>query len=301
MSEARPYRLFDVALKRKAALSPALWRLTFEGADVREMSTRAADQRIKLFFPTPDGKPPGLMHTPDWYAAYKATPVAIRPPMRTYTIRGLRAQAGEVDIDFVLHGETGPASTWATRAHPGDRLQIMAPNARYAGDPGGYEWKPPADLRRLLLIGDETALPAIAGILEDLAALARPPQTQAFIEVPAAADQIALPQWPGLALQWLPRGHAPGHPEPGDLMVEAARRAVTPVRQMAEAAVLAEVDIEAVLPWERAAPSSGAFYGWVAGESAAVLAIRKLLVAEKGVDRTALNLMGYWRNGRAME
>jgi NADPH-dependent ferric siderophore reductase len=62
--------------------------------------------------------------------------------MRTYTIRALRREACEVDVDFVLHGVNGPASAWATTARMGDRLQMVAPNLAYAGDPGGYEWKP---------------------------------------------------------------------------------------------------------------------------------------------------------------
>ncbi|MGC8383232.1 siderophore-interacting protein [Pseudomonas aeruginosa] len=59
-----------------------------------------------------------------------------RPPMRTYTIRALRREAGEVDIDFVLHGETGPASRWAAHARPGERLVMSAPDGEYSGDPG---------------------------------------------------------------------------------------------------------------------------------------------------------------------
>ncbi|MGV8584389.1 siderophore-interacting protein, partial [Pseudomonas aeruginosa] len=90
-----------------------------------------------------------------------------RPPMRTYTIRALRAEQEEVDVEFVLHGENGPASAWATHARIGDRLQLAAPNRQYGDDPGGYEWKPPAGVRHILLIADETALPAVAGILEE--------------------------------------------------------------------------------------------------------------------------------------
>ncbi len=84
----------------------------------------------------------------------------------------------------MLHGETGPASRWAAHAKPGDRLQIVAPDAAFDADPGGYEWLPPDGVRQVLLIGDETALPAIAAILEQLALHPDPPRVQAFIEVP---------------------------------------------------------------------------------------------------------------------
>lgn len=163
------YRIFNVQLKRRIALSPSLTRLVFTGPEVAEMTTLAPDQRVKLLFPAPDGSPPSLNNDLHWKAAHSALPPTQRPPMRTYTIRALRREALEVDIDFVLHGVNGPASAWATHAQVGDRLQIVAPNLAYDGDPGGYEWKPPQGVRNVLLVGDETALPAIAGILEQLA------------------------------------------------------------------------------------------------------------------------------------
>ncbi|MEG0249002.1 MAG: siderophore-interacting protein, partial [Pseudomonas sp.] len=159
------YRVFDLVLARRISLSPSLTRLVFTGPEVAEMTTLAPDQRVKLFFPAPDGSLPSLPNDLHWKAAHSALPPAQRPPMRTYTIRDLRREALEVDVDFVLHGVNGPASAWATHAQVGDGLQMVAPNLAYAGDPGGYEWKPPQGVREVLLIGDETALPAIAGIL----------------------------------------------------------------------------------------------------------------------------------------
>lgn len=298
MTEASPYRLFHTQLIRRQVLTPHMARLTFGGEDIRQMRTCAADQRIKIFFPTPDGRPPALPDRPDWYALYKAEDPATRPPMRTYTIRHLRADQGELDVDFVLHGEAGPASRWALNAPLGDVAQIRAPNAEFTRDPTGYEWKPPADARHILLIADETALPALAGALEDLATRPHPPTVQAFVEIPDPEDALDdLPSWKGLRLEWLPRDGA----DHGACMIEAAHRALTPVRTGVPV-TLEDVDIEAQLPWDRAAPdASAAFYGWVAGESSAVMAIRKLLIQERGLDRTQLNLMGYWRLGRALE
>lgn len=156
------YRLFNVELKRREQLSPALTRFVFGGPEVAEMKTLAADQRIKIFFPDASGQPPSLPGGGEWYQAYRSVEPARRPPMRTYTIRELRAEQEEVDVEFVLHGENGPASAWATHARIGDRLQLAAPNRQYGDDPGGYEWKPPAGVRHILLIADETALPAVA-------------------------------------------------------------------------------------------------------------------------------------------
>lgn len=129
------YRIFDVQLKRRIALSPSLTRLVFSGPDVAEMTTLAPDQRVKLLFPAPDGSRPNLSNERHWKAAHSALPADQRPPMRTYTIRALRREALEVDIDFVLHGVNGPASAWATHAQVGDSLQMVAPNLAYEATP----------------------------------------------------------------------------------------------------------------------------------------------------------------------
>lgn len=298
---ATPYRLFDVTLARRERLTPSLIRLTFGGDDVRAMATHAADQRIKIFFPNAEGRPSALAKRPDWYAAWKAQDAAARPPMRTYTIRALRAEAGEVDVDFVLHGETGPASTWATRAALGDAVQIVAPDRGFEGEGGGFEWRPPADMRRLLLMADETGLPALAGILEDLARRPHPPATQAIVEVPLEADRIQLPCWPRLVVSWLAREARPGHPAPGALLVEAAADAL-PMRPSAPAGqALDDIDVDSQILWDRATEAADGFYAWIAAEAGAVKAIRHLMVRERGIDRSAVNLMGYWRLGQVLD
>ncbi|WP_129592648.1 siderophore-interacting protein [Pseudomonas aeruginosa] len=297
------YRLFNVELKRREQLSPALTRFVFGGPEVAEMKTLAADQRIKIFFPDASGQPPGLPGGSEWYQAYRSVEPARRPPMRTYTIRALRAEQEEVDVEFVLHGENGPASAWATHARIGDRLQLAAPNRQYGDDPGGYEWKPPAGVRHILLIADETALPAVAGILEELAGEAEPPVVEAFLEVPGEADILDLPAIPGARLHWLPRHQAGIHSRNGERMIEAARQARLPEREVAGGAAqeLEDIDIDEEILWELASPESGSFYAWVAGESAAVMAIRRYLVQERGIDKRHLTLMGYWRLGKVFD
>ncbi|MFO6333012.1 siderophore-interacting protein [Pseudomonas aeruginosa] len=295
--------LFNVELKRREQLSPALTRFVFGGPEVAEMKTLAADQRIKIFFPDASGQPPSLPGGSEWYQAYRSVEPARRPPMRTYTIRALRAEQEEVDVEFVLHGENGPASAWATHARIGDRLQLAAPNRQYGDDPGGYEWKPPAGVRHILLIADETALPAVAGILEELAGEAEPPVVEAFLEVPGEADILDLPAIPGARLHWLPRHQAGIHSRNGERMIEAARQARLPEREVAGGAAqeLEDIDIDEEILWELASPESGSFYAWVAGESAAVMAIRRYLVQERGIDKRHLTLMGYWRLGKVFD
>ncbi|HHK4223144.1 TPA: siderophore-interacting protein [Pseudomonas aeruginosa] len=297
------YRLFNVELKRREQLSPALTRFVFGGPEVAEMKTLAADQRIKIFFPDASGQPPNLPGGSEWYQAYRSVEPARRPPMRTYTIRALRAEQEEVDVEFVLHGENGPASAWATHARIGDRLQLAAPNRQYGDDPGGYEWKPPAGVRHILLIADETALPAVAGILEELAGETEPPVVEAFLEVPGEADILDLPAIPAARLHWLPRHQAGIHSRNGERMIEAARQARLPEREVAGGAAqeLEDIDIDEEILWELASPESGSFYAWVAGESAAVMAIRRYLVQERGIDKRHLTLMGYWRLGKVFD
>jgi NADPH-dependent ferric siderophore reductase len=298
MASANPYQLFDVILHRKTLLSPHMMRITLASPAVKEMATWAPDQRVKLFFPAADGSPARLAQGEGWYARFKAMIADRRPAMRTYTIRHLRAEQGEVDIDFVLHGETGPASRWALRAQPGDSMQILAPNRRFsAQDAGGFEWKPPQTLKQVLLVADGTALPAAMGILDELAAMAEPPLTQAFFEVDSVEDMLAVPDWAGLMVQWLVRNQASA----GTLMVAAVQKAVAPIHasSIGQAVELAEVDIDEEILWEIAETANESFYGWIAGESAAVMSLRRYLIKECGIARESLNLMGYWRYNKA--
>lgn len=298
MASANPYKLFDVVLRHKQQLSPHLMRVTLASPAVTEMATWAPDQRVKLFFPAADGSPARLSQGEGWYARFRSMLIDRRPAMRTYTIRHLRAESGEVDIDFVLHGETGPASRWALRSQPGESMQILAPDSRFsAQEAGGFEWKPPRTLKQLLLVADATALPAAMGILEELATLSEPPQTQVFFEVDSREDMLAVPDWPGLSVQWLIRDHAAA----GTLMVEAVRQATLPVdaSPVGQAVELADVDIEEEILWEIADTASEGFYGWIAGESAAVMSLRKYLIKERGIPRESLNLMGYWRYNKS--
>jgi NADPH-dependent ferric siderophore reductase len=301
MASATPYKIIDAVLRRKKALSPHLMRVTLAGPMVTEMATWAPDQRVKLFFPTVDGSPARLAHGDGWYARYRSMPVAQRPAMRTYTIRHLRAEQGEVDIDFVLHGETGPASRWAIHAAVGEPIQIVAPDRQFsAQDAGGFEWKPPQQLKHLLLVADATALPAALGILEELAALAVPPITQAFFEVDSVDDALPVPNWPGLSVEWLSRDRATATGA-GSLMVDAVCRAILPssASKAFEAVELAEVDVDEDMLWETSESARDGFYGWIAGETVAVMSLRKYLIKECGIAKGSLNLMGYWRYNKA--
>ena len=110
------FRPFAVRVLRVVRLGRSFLRVTFTGDDLDEFASQGADQRIKVLFPLASS---ALEHCPlgdDWYAAWRALPDAHRNPMRSYTVRAARPLEREVDVDFVLHGPTGPASAWAERA-----------------------------------------------------------------------------------------------------------------------------------------------------------------------------------------
>src|SRR5687767_12529775 len=180
------YRPFAADVARVQRLSPSFLRVTFTGPSFDDLAPNGWDQRIKILLPTADR---GLRDCPrgdDWYADWRALPEDRRNPMRTYTVRATRPERREIDVDFVLHGATGPASAWAESAVAGDEVVLIGPNARFAGPTGGFEWRPPAGgAACLLLAGDETAVPAVCAIVETL-----PPgcAAQVFMEVPDAGD-----------------------------------------------------------------------------------------------------------------
>ena len=190
----QPTRAYRTTVARVARLSPHFTRITVTAEDLRHFgpqgtalteeearrSPAAWDQRIKLFLPRPDGGYPelGLFADPpasmmEWYNVWRMLDDAERNPIRTYTVREIRTAAREVDIDFVVHveadGSSGPAAAWALSAQPGDEAILIGPDRRGATPHGGIEWNP-GTAREVLLAGDETAAPAICGILEGLAA-----------------------------------------------------------------------------------------------------------------------------------
>ena len=131
-----------------------------------------------------------------------------RGAMRTYTVRALRGTGADTRlvVDFVIHGEgdeSGPGGDWGAHAAVGQRVITMAPRR---GVPfGGIEFAP-GTAKRLLLVGDETAVPAVAAVLECLPATSR---GAVFLEVPVAADVLPLDCPSGVEVHWLPRDGAP--------------------------------------------------------------------------------------------
>lgn len=292
-----PFRFFPVEVARTVRLSPNFVRVTFTGDDLDRFADNGWDQRIKLIPPLAGSGHRHLPTGPDWYTRWRCLPDEQRNPIRTYTVRNVRAAQREIDVDMVLHGVTGPASRWAVSAGPGSRMCIMGPNADFAGAPGGIDFRPPATTRRILLVGDETAVPAIASILSRLPYDA---VGHALLEVPEFGDQLALTKPAGFTVTWLPRDGA-GH---GTKLIPAVRAAAQPLLgECTPAAIdLEDVDVDHGLLWEVPEVSAGApdgFYAWLAGEAGVIKTLRRHLVSECGVDRRAVAFMGYWRLGRS--
>ncbi|KRE82196.1 siderophore-interacting protein [Arthrobacter sp. Soil763] len=329
-------RAFEVTVTATEQLSPGYRRITFGGYALRDFGVHGdtLDLRIKLMIPsrTADGSsvplPAFRTEDPGWYSAWLALDPAVRGTMRTYTVRQARLDAvyPEIDVDFVLHrdaaGNAGPAADWAESAAPGDRLVLIGPNNRAAhcvtaGRYAGIEWRPGL-ARRVLLAGDETAVPAIGAILASLPADL---SGHAILEVPSAADVQELRSHADIAVTWLARDAAAGPVHHGDLL-QAAVRAAVPPPGWAEATSPRppagpepeDVNVDRDILWETPAlleagghagrnpgPPAGAlpFYAWIAGEAASVKALRRYLVREVGIDRKQVAFMGYWRQGRA--
>ncbi|UNK70615.1 siderophore-interacting protein [Microbacterium sp. H1-D42] len=301
-----PYVLARAEVRAVERVSPSFVRVTFGGDELADFGTPGDvfDARIKLVFPPASGiLPPVDRDTDDWWGAYLAVPEAERGSMRTYSVRELRANAAtEVVVDFVLHlepGLTGPASSWASAAEVGDALLMVGPR-RGREDRSGIEYEP-GSASQVCLVGDETAAPAIARILEDAP---RDLRGIAFIEVPDAADELAVDAPAGVDVHWLPRGDV-AHglrliPTVLDYLGEAAGTEI--VVQDAEGEDLVwETPVYSGLGEEISSVDGGADrYFWIAGESGVVTTLRRHLVKGLGIDRTQVAFMGYWRRGVAM-
>ncbi|WP_326823224.1 siderophore-interacting protein [Streptosporangium sp. NBC_01756] len=293
--EIPAYRAFHVKVLRTVRLSPSFVRVTFGGEELSGFADNGFDQRIKLILPLPDGGFTPVSDGAGWYQRWRALPLELRNPIRTYTVRAVRPWQHELDIDFVLHGDTGPASRWVAAALPGHRAVVVGPNAAHPGPTGGQEWAPPAGVAHLLLAGDETAVPAIATIAESLSGDVR---AKVLLEVPEAADALPLRVRPGVEVTWLPRGSA----RHGNLLVPAVREVLGEITPAGGAAVgpLEDVDVDTEILWEvPQVTDRDGLYAWLAGEAGMVKLLRRHLVQEAGVDRSSVAFMGYWRLGRS--
>jgi NADPH-dependent ferric siderophore reductase len=271
-----PRKVTGLQVRRTERLSPHMIRVVAGGDDLAAFpDTAHTDRYVKILFPRPGVAYPGGWPRPrpasegevsadsrglgypqepfDIDAVRAAYPREQWPVVRTYTVRSLDPAAGELTIDFFHHGDVGLAGPWAAAARPGDALLLLGPGGAYAPDPTA-DWH--------LLVGDESALPAIGAALERVPAGV---PVHAIIEVDGPADELELTSPGRLDLRWCHR--------------DAGRSAQL-------------VDVVAALPFP-----AGRVHAFVHGEAGVVRSLRKHLVDERGVPRDDLSVSGYWRRG----
>jgi NADPH-dependent ferric siderophore reductase len=227
---------------RVVDITPRMRRITLGGPELAGFVSLGSDDHIKLMF-AQNAAEQAALQSP----TFSIKGDGPQPAMRDYTPRRFDLSLGELDIDFVLHGD-GPASTWAEQAQVGQHL--------YIGGPRGSMIVPDI-FDSYLLIGDETALPAIARRLEELPAGRR---VLAVIEIADAAEQQALQSAAEVEVIWVLRGQV-------DLL-DTVRTLTLP---------------------------SGALYTFVAMETKLSRQVRRVLLDTHKVDEAFLKAVGYWR------
>lgn len=256
-----PVSLREVEVSRVTDLTPGMRRITLTGSQLKAFTSdngleqpgfvsSGFDDDIRLVFPYPGEH--GLV-LPTQAEGHLDWPKDPRPLAKVYSVRRWDAETGELEVDFVKHG-IGTATTWAYRATPGDRIHFFGPHAS-AGLPAHADW--------LLVAGDDTALPAIGRLLEELPTDAR---GQVFIEIAEHSHIQHLPELPGVTVTWLVRDGA----EAGTttLLLDAVRAAQW---------------------WE------GEPFAWVAGEQSTVRDVRRHLVDDRGMPKEDITFVGYWK------
>ena len=184
----RRFRPVEVLSVRR--LTPRLVRVAFGGDALDGFEIAAPTQHVKLLFPAPGEDAPALpKFGPDGLRFPEDRP---RPPMRTFTPRRFDAASTTLEVEFVLHGD-GPAATWAEQAAPGQRIAVAGPGGRMPLTLGPGRW---------IVAGDESAVPAMATLLDALPASA---SAEVYVEVDDASDEIELASAAQVTATWLRR------------------------------------------------------------------------------------------------
>ena len=226
------------------------------GHQISPFFTDNADDHVKIVIPEPDGSNSAPTQDDghlDWTREQLGR-------ARDYTPRRFDPEAGRLELDFVRHAG-GRAAEWAVNAKPGDRIPVAGPRGTTVV-PDDVDW--------YLLVGDDTALPAIGRWIESLPAGA---QVSAVVLVPTAADEQDFDHEVDLSISWLHRD------------------------QLADAEVNTAVfDAVRSIKWR-----DGQVYAWAAGEASMLRPIRRWLKQDRAVDRGHTDVSGYWRAGQDQE
>jgi NADPH-dependent ferric siderophore reductase len=239
-----------IEVLRTTRITPHMQRIVFGGEELHDFVSAAPDDHVKLIFPNAHGElvfPTLGPNGPEFPSG------AIPSPMRDYTPREYDNQRRELIVDFVIHGD-GPASTWAEHAVVGQQIGVGGPRGSFITA---------ENFDRYVLVGDETALPAIARRLDEMHADAR---VFVLAEIPEAADRQPLGSQAQFHVTWLERDGVDG--ASSDLLEGALRE----------------------LPdWP------GDTFYWIAAESRRVRVMRKYLAEERSVPKEWIRATGYWK------
>ncbi|GGL29918.1 siderophore-interacting protein [Pseudomonas brenneri] len=227
---------------RVVDITPRMRRITLGGEQLAGFASLGSDDHIKLLF-AQNAAEQAALESPTFSVKGEGP----QPAMRDYTPRRIDLGSGELDIDFVLHGD-GPASTWAEQAKPGQHLHIAGPRGSMIV---------PDIFDSYLLVGDETALPAIARRLEELPAGCK---VLAVIEIADEHEQQALDSAADVEVIWVVRGR--------DDLLGAVRELQVP---------------------------QGSLYAWVATETKLSRQVRRVLLDEHTLNDEFVKAVGYWR------
>jgi NADPH-dependent ferric siderophore reductase len=239
--------------------TPHLRCITLSHKDLKDIGPVAAGSHLKIMISKDIFSLPELPHLnngrPAWQDENK------KPYIRTYTIRRLDTTKGIIDIEFVLHGDNGPASAWASQAKIGDYLGLGIKSGKRGTNADWY-----------LFAGDDTALPAIAAKIEALPADAK---GIALLEVNSESDCFAINSPQHIIIKWLFRNGIP--PERSTLLMDHFLTVVIP-------------DTTAIVR-----------YIWVAGESGVVSNIRDYAKQHLSLSHSELHATSYWKAGYSEE
>ncbi|MEV7438713.1 siderophore-interacting protein [Streptomyces griseoviridis] len=246
----KPRTPHSAQVVRTERLTPHMQRVVLGGESLGGFAAdTCTDHYVKLLFPAGGAVYPEPFDMERIRAEF---PRDQWPVTRTYTVRDWNAEQREMTLDFVIHGDEGLAGPWAQRVKPGETVLFMGPG-------GAYTPAPDADWH--LLVGDESALPAIARSLEALPAGAR---AHAFVEVSGPEEEQKIDS--DVEVTWLHRGDRPV----GEPLLDAVRALEFP---------------------------EGRVHAFVHGEAHFVKELRQLLRVEKALPREDLSISGYWRLG----
>ncbi|MGZ6897789.1 MAG: siderophore-interacting protein [Acidimicrobiia bacterium] len=243
-----PPAFVPVTVLDTARIAPRLVRVRLGGADLDAYRGIDPAASVRLLLPEPEG-----LVLPEWNGNEFLLPDGRRPGIRTLT-PSRPDPDGSLTVTVVDHGE-GRLPAWVATAAPGSPAALSGPGRGYEIDPGATTF---------LLAGDESALPAIAQLLEAI-----PPRAvvRVLVELAPPGGAVTLPEHPGTTIRVLV---ADDDAVPGASL----------------AAAIATTDVGADT------------WVWVAGEAAAVQKVRRDLLDGRGLYRAHCTIRGYWKHGR---